>query len=323
MLDKLYITIKSELRQVEDVLATHLHSDLPVVNDVAQYVIKNGGKRIRPALFLLCTRMLGEQSEARPRLAASFEILHTASLLHDDVVDDAHLRRGKPSAKAKWGNQVSVLVGDVLWCKATALLVEYGNQKLLDLVVRAISQLSEGELLEISRQNDITMDQEGYLKIVRNKTAALFSAATEGAGIMANVSEQFLTALKRYGMDLGVAFQLADDAMDYVSDEALFGKKAGGDLREGKLTYPLIMALGKTTPVETTIIREALIADHLTDDQFQSVLGILKKHRTLDATLDLARDFADKAKSHLTIFKPSIEREALAAVADYAVDRRD
>src|SRR3989338_3163552 len=323
MLETLYISIKNELVAVEEVLKTHLRSELPIITDVSQYVIQNGGKRLRPALFLLCSRLVGFNDEARPRLAASFEILHTASLLHDDVVDDALLRRGKPSTKAKWGNQVSVLVGDILWTKATSLLVFYGHQKLLELVVRSISALTEGELLEIGRHHDLTMSHEEYLKIVRHKTAALFASCSEGAAIAADVSEQFSSALRGYGVDLGIAFQLADDALDYDSDEGTFGKKAGGDLREGKLTYPLIVALTQTDATESNIIREALISDHLSDTQFALVLSILKKYNALEATFDLARQYSEKAKSHLALFKPSIEREALVAVADYAVNRSD
>lgn len=323
MLDRICISIQADLQRVEDVLASHLQSDLSILNTITHYVTKNGGKRIRPAIFLLSAKLAGATDPDLAKVGAAYELIHTASLLHDDVVDDALLRRGKPSTKVKWGNQVSVLVGDYFWAKGCALFVAHRNHHLLDAVVRAISGLTEGVLLEISRQNDASMGEEDYLRIIRGKTAALFGACGEGAGFVAGVSESFVEALKRYGIDVGIAFQLADDALDYVSDESRFGKHAGVDLKEGKLTYPLIAALQKATPEESRIIREALIADHLNDTQFQTVLKTIQKYNALHETMLLARRFVEKAKSHLAVFKPSIEREALAALADYAVDRSD
>ena len=321
MLKQLYISVQADLQKVEDAIKSQLHSSQPVINEIANYVIDNGGKRIRPALFLLSAKMAGASGDHLPKVAASFEMIHTASLLHDDVVDDANLRRGRPSSKAKWGNQISVLVGDFLWCKGCGLLVDHGSIKLLDVVTKSIVSVTEGVLLEISRQNDVEMDEQGYFDIIRGKTAALFAACCESAGHAAEVSEQFVIALKRYGMDLGMAFQLSDDALDYVSDEKRFGKKAGGDLREGRLTYPLIIALKQANEDEKRAIRDALIADHLSDEQFQAVLAIIQKYKGVDATIQLAHEYADKAIESLSIFKPSMERDALTAAVNYTVER--
>ena len=322
-LSDMFLTIQEDLKHVEVVLDHSLHSKLPLVPEVSRYVINNGGKRLRPALFLLCARVAGVASHRDlAKIGASLEMIHTASLLHDDVVDDALLRRGKPSTKAKWGNQVSVLVGDFLWCRGCGILVECDDIKLLDVVTKAIVAVTEGVLLELSRQNDMNIDQEAYFEMIRGKTAALFGACGECAGIVAGLSEQYVTALKRYCFDLGMAFQLADDALDYISQDKGFGKKVGGDLREGRLTYPLILALKQADESELQTIREALISDHLGDAQFQNVLSIIQRYDGVEETFKLARDFAEKAKAHLKLFKPSIEREALIKATDYAVERR-
>ncbi|MBI4126683.1 MAG: polyprenyl synthetase family protein, partial [Deltaproteobacteria bacterium] len=273
MIEHICVSIQDDLRRVEEAISFHLKSDLSMLNTVTEYVTRNGGKRIRPALFLLSARLAGVTNPEVVKAAAGFELIHTASLLHDDVVDDAAVRRSKPSAKVKWGNQVSVLVGDFLWSKGCSLFVAQRSHELMNAIVEAIAGLTEGVLLEISRQNDITMDEDVYIKIIRGKTAALFAACGEGAGVLAGVSEPFVMALKRYGFDFGVAFQLADDALDYVSDEARFGKTTGTDLREGKLTFPLIAVLKHATPEETRLIRDVLISDHLTDAQFHDVLN--------------------------------------------------
>ncbi|PIR26086.1 MAG: hypothetical protein COX62_02810 [Deltaproteobacteria bacterium CG_4_10_14_0_2_um_filter_43_8] len=322
MLQQLFLSIHADLEACERALTTHLEStSQPLIRQVSGYVVANGGKRLRPALFLLCARMAGASDANLPHIAAAFEMIHTASLLHDDVVDNALLRRGRPSTKAKWGNQISVLVGDFLWTKGCGLLVQYGSLRLLDIVTRSIIWLTEGAVAEISKQNDIHIGTEGYFEIIRGKTSSLFGACCEGAGEVADISEPFIEALKRYGIDLGVAFQLADDALDYVSDEKVFGKTAGGDLREGKMTYPLIVALEKANEEEQKLLHNTLIADHVTDAHFQRVLDVIKKYDGIEETLKLSREYAEKAKAQLQLFKPSIERDALLAATDYAVDR--
>lgn len=323
VLEQLCIPIQDQLRAVEEVLTSELSTGIETVDSVARYVIKNGGKRIRPAIFLLAARVAGSSDAGLPRIAASIEMLHTASLLHDDVVDGAQIRRAQPSANAKWGNQISVLVGDLLFCRASNILVGYGNAKLTQAMTAAIGFTTEGELLEIANQNNIAVDADTYIRIIRGKTAALFAVSARGGAIVAGIEKTFEDALDAFGFALGQAFQLADDALDYVADESKFGKTAGTDLREGKLTYPLIVALSKSDERERAAIRNALIAGHLTPEKFREIAAIIERHGGIEATWQLASEFASSAKKRLDTFKPSIERDTLMALADYAVERRE
>src|SRR3989344_1002707 len=262
-LETFTIPVARQLQEVERVLATQLTSEVPLVTQVVQYIIQNGGKRLRPLLTLLSAKLSGYQGETSIKLAAAMEMIHTASLLHDDVIDDAGLRRGKSSAKAKWGNSISVLVGDFFWCKMSQIIVEHGCLRTLKVVTDTITATTESEILEITKHSDFSITQETYLQILRGKTAVLMGACCQIGAILGNVSEDYEMALRRYGSDLGIAFQLADDVLDYVSEENIFGKTKGGDLREGKLTLPLILTLKKATSDEFKIIKNSLMAGHI------------------------------------------------------------
>lgn len=323
MLDHICLPIQEGLKRVEDVLGRGLISGIDTIDPVVRYVVRNGGKRIRPALALLAARVAGAGGDHIPRIAAGVEMLHTASLLHDDVIDDAAIRRGQPSARTKWGNQVSVLVGDFLLTRASQVFVDHGNLRLLRAVTEAIGQTTEGELLEIAHQNDAATDTETYLRIIRGKTAALFSLAARAPAIDAGLVPASEEALAGFGLEVGQAFQLADDALDYVADEAQFGKAAGTDLREGKLTYPLIAALAQATEKERAAIRNALVTGCARAEEFREISAIIDHHGGIEATWALAREYSVRAKERLGLFKPSIERDALMMLADYAVDRRE
>lgn len=323
MLDHICLPIKKQLDDMEEVIRGCMVSSVPLATEVARYTIVNGGKRIRPAVFFLSAKLTGAPEDCLPSIAASMELVHTASLLHDDVVDDALLRRGKPSARAKWGNQISVLVGDFIWCCATSLLVESAATRLFDILSQSTAATVEGELLEITRKNEATFDRETYLKIIGGKTAALFSACGRCGAAAGEVSADCEEALAGYGFDMGMAFQLADDVLDYTCCEKSLGKTTGSDLKEGKLTLPLIAALEGATPEESKCIRSALIAEHVKEDEFAEIVSIVCERGGVDATMDLARDYAEKAKAHLEAFRPSIERDSLVALADYAVQRTE
>lgn len=323
MLDELLIPIQKQMCAVETVLSEHLRSDIPLVTQAAGYVVQNGGKRIRPAIFLLSAALAGQHDERHAYLAAAIELIHTASLLHDDVVDNASVRRGKPSAKMKWGNQVSILVGDFLWCKASEFFLNHGSDRLSKIVTRAITAITEGEILEITRLNDLTTDERTYQRIIEGKTAALFGMCGQGAAIVQNLSDRFESALQRFAFDLGVAFQLKDDVLDYVSDVKRLGKESGSDLREGKLTLPLILSLKRCGEAETKIIREAVITGQISDEQFMNIVETVGRYNGIKETEAMARKYADSAKAHLDVFKPSIERDALLGLADYAVWRKE
>ena len=319
MLDRICIPVADELSGVEGFLGEELVSGIETIDSITRYVVRNGGKRVRPALMLLSARVSGAKSG--PRQAAAIEMLHTASLLHDDVVDDAAVRRGLPSARARCGTQVSVLVGDFLLSRASRIFVEEGNQRIMRALSEAIGRTTEGELLEIAHQNDASTDAALYMRIIQGKTAALFDFAARAPAISAGLGTSLEESLGLFGFEVGQAFQLADDALDYVAEESRLGKASGTDLREGKLTYPLIVALERSSAEERASIRDALIAGKATREEFGRIRSIIDLHGGIEATLRLARELAERAKGRLSSFKPSIERDALAMLADYSAER--
>jgi octaprenyl-diphosphate synthase len=254
-------------------------------------------------------------------LAASIEMIHAASLLHDDVLDNAAMRRGKPSSNVKWGNQISILVGDFLWCRASGITVGYQNGRILGAAIRAVEKTTEGEILEIIKSNDFGISEDEYLKIITLKTAMLFACSCQIGAIFANASERHEEALKDFGLNLGIAFQLADDVLDYNSSEEKFGKKTGTDLGEGKLTLPVISVLKKCSEKESHVIREALLANSMDASIFKEIKAILNRYGTLESSLALARNYSKRSKAQIEPFKQSIEKDALLAMADYAVAR--
>lgn len=321
-LEEICLPIKKDLAEVESVIQRHTGSSVSYVTSIAEYVIKNGGKRLRPILCLFASRLAGATGPKVVDCAAAMEFFHTATLMHDDVIDNAKIRRGKTSANSRWGNQVAVLVGDFFYCQASSLLVGTGNLRIIKLVTNAMLATTEGEILEISKSNDLATTEEDYLKIVTEKTAILMATSCAIGGILGNVSEEYTTALGEYGRSLGVAFQLADDVLDYISDDNAFGKTQGTDLREGKLTLPLIVALRHCSNDERRLIKDVLIADSLDDMRLREVISIITKYGGIESTLDMAKSYIQKAASALHPFKPSMEKEALAALASYVIDRK-
>lgn len=322
-LEKICLSIQDQLVNVEEIIRERTTSTVPIISQVVQYIIQNGGKRVRPAVTLLAARMCGYNGDATPPIAAAMEMVHTASLMHDDVVDNATTRRGKPSSNVKWGNQLSVLVGDYFWCKACEIIVQHGDFRLLRVITDTITGTTEGEVLELTKSNDVNIHEEEYLKIVRYKTGILLSACGQAGAILGRVSETLETALKRFGSDLGVAFQLADDVLDYVSEESRFGKSRGTDLREGKLTLPLIMVLKRCGDTERSAIKNALLSQDLGETDLLRVTEILHKYEGLEYARRLAQDYVEKAKAHLNPFKPSFEKESMLALADYVIAREE
>lgn len=315
------LPVREELEKVEELMQLKLHSSVPFVRHVTEYVLKNGGKRLRPLLTLLSARIAGSQGEAAIQSGAALEFMHTASLLHDDVIDNAELRRGKVSTNARWGNQVSVLVGDFFYCRACDILVSLKNLQILKLVTDAMIETTEGEVLEIAKSNSMDVNEEDYLQIVTHKTAVLIATACQVGAILGNISEEFSVALRNYGLSLGIAFQLADDVLDYLSEQDKFGKLKGTDLREGKLTLPLIIALKKARSEEVRIIKDALIAREVGEGHLKEIVSIIQKYDGISYTLNLAKRYVERAKGELVLFKPSIEKEALTALANYVIDR--
>lgn len=321
-LEEICLPIKQDLIEVEKIVQRHIASSVSFVTTIAEYVIRNGGKRLRPVLCLFSSRLAGASGPKVIDCAAAMEFFHTATLMHDDVIDNAKLRRGKVSANNRWGNQVAVLVGDFFYCQASALLVDTGNLRIIKLVTKAMLSTTEGEILEISKSNDLGTTEEDYLKIVTDKTAVLMSTSCAIGGILGNVSEEYIVALAEYGRNLGVAFQLADDVLDYISEDENFGKAQGTDLREGKLTLPLITALRHCNNDERRLIKDVLIAESLDDLRLREVISIIARTGGMESTLNLARSYIQKAKEALQPFKPSIEKEALLTLASYVIERK-
>lgn len=320
-LQKILIPVQQEIGDLEGIMMGLLGSQVPFVQSVAEYILKIGGKRLRPILTVVSSRLSGYNGPDAYKMGACLEFIHTASLLHDDVIDNAQIRRGKTSANAKWGNHVSVLVGDFFYCRASQLLTEQADWRILKVVTDCITATTEGEVLEITKSSDLATTREDYLAIVKNKTALLIAAACQVGGILGKVSEELETALKKYGYNLGMAFQLADDVLDYTSSEDVFGKANGIDLQEGKLTLPLIIALSRATHDESQIIRNAILSERLEKQAFVKVQDVIKKYDGFGETYALAREFINTAKASLAPFRASIEKDVLLSIADYVIER--
>ncbi len=320
-LNEIAVPIRDELEAIERALRSYLVSEVPLVQEVANYVIQNGGKRFRPILLLFAARLCGAGHVDVSPYACAIEYIHTASLLHDDVVDNATLRRGKASANAKWGNSVSVLVGDFFYCLTSLLLVRAGRLDVLELVSQAIVRTTEGEVLEIAKSSDLDLSEDDYLKIIYHKTAVLIGTSCEIGACAGNLSLDFREVMRRFGESLGMAFQLADDVLDYASCDYKFGKRNGIDFKEGKLTLPLIYTLRAASSDERRRLKELFLGTDLKEEEFQWVTGLMKRYGSLDASLDKARVYGAAAKAALERFKPSLARDALVTLADYVVGR--
>ena len=273
-------------------------------------------------LLILCAGLAGYRDENLSDLASAVEYIHSASLLHDDVVDGAVLRRGNASANSLWGNEASVLVGDYLFAQSFSILVQFGNKKIMDILSQATVIMAEGEVLQLASVRNPIADLNLYLEIVRSKTAALISAACQCGGVVGEVTPEQELALKNFGLDLGMAFQFTDDVLDYVGEEDEFGKTRGTDFAEGKLTLPLIYALGRASGDERRAMEELFRRETIQEEDFKIVLDFVEKGEGFRFARDEAGKMADQAKSHLDIFPECEEKDALLALADHVIHRR-
>jgi len=314
--------IGDELTQVEHQFRKDLASDVPLIRKVGEYVLSSGGKRIRPALLLLAAKLCDYRGDRHVPLASVIEFIHTATLLHDDVVDNANLRRGIASANTLWGNEASVLVGDFLFSKSFSLMVADGDLNVLRILSGATTMIAEGEVLQLVCTSDITMTEERYINVVKCKTAVLISAACQAGAILGGVSVDMENALSSFGMDLGIAFQLMDDVLDYAADQSEFGKSIGHDLEEGKMTLPLIHALMHCTDAERGRIGDIVSSETVEDEDFAFAFDLVNRHRGIEFTVARAREYVERAKTSLEPFPPSITRSALFDLSDYVVTRQ-
>lgn len=313
--------IGEDLVNVELQFRKDLESDVPLIRKVGEYVLSSGGKRVRPALLLLAARLCGYQGDKAVPLASVVEFIHTATLLHDDVVDSATLRRGLASANTLWGNEASVLVGDFLFSKSFSLMVAVGSLDILRVLSSATTVIAEGEVMQLLCTGEIDLTEERYIGVVRSKTAILMSAACEAGAILGNAAPARQKALADFGMSLGIAFQLMDDTLDYIATEEEFGKSIGHDLEEGKITLPLIHTLRLCSPEERSVIETVVEKDEMTLDDFRHVSGLVKQYGGITYTVDAARRYIHECRLRLEVFEATPVTSALLELAEYVVTR--
>ena len=312
-----------DMAVVDALILDRMQSQVPVIPLLAEHLVSAGGKRLRPLLTLAAARASGAAGDIGipVKLAAAVEFIHTATLLHDDVVDGSDLRRGKVAAHLIWGAPSSVLVGDFLFARAFELMVETGRMRALGILAKASSVISEGEVLQLTRAHDLNLDQDTYLRIISARTAELFAAAAEAGAVGADADEPAVEALRAYGLNLGLAFQLADDALDYGGDSQVLGKNAGDDFREGKVTLPLLLAAARTRGREDAFWDRTINKGQRTEDDFRRARELIVGTESISATLDVAGDYADAAKAALASLPDGEWRAALESLADFAVSR--
>lgn len=312
--------IADDMRGMDAVIERRLESDVPLVSQVSQYIVAAGGKRLRPALLLLMCGALGYRGDQRYNLAAVVEFIHTATLLHDDVVDESTLRRGRATANEAFGNPASVLVGDFLYSRAFQMMVEAGDMRVMQTLAEATNVIAEGEVLQLMNMHDATLSEDGYLRVIRSKTAKLFEASARLAALLAQSSLAVEQSCADYGQALGTAFQVIDDVLDYDGDVSEMGKNLGDDLREGKTTLPLIIAMQRCTELERAVIRRAIETGGT--DQMPQIIAIVQQTGALQATRDAAAAEAQRALDALQALPQNPYSNALGQLAAQLLQRR-
>lgn len=314
-------TVAHEFERVNQLIVDQLHSNVAMVENVGHYIVDAGGKRLRPLLVLLSGAALGRCGDSHITFAAIIEFIHTATLLHDDVVDISTLRRGRPTANAEFGNAPSVLVGDFLYTRAFQLMVRLGNMDILAHMAETTNTIAEGEVLQLTRAGDPGTSEVHYLDVITRKTAILFAAACYGAATLSSQDEHTRNAMRDYGLNLGIAFQMIDDVLDYDGDPATMGKNVGDDLTEGKVTLPLIHTLLEGNAEEQAIVREAIIRKSA--DQIAQITAAVRRCGALEYTRSRARDYRDMALQNLTAVPAGDARNALVQLAELAINREN
>jgi octaprenyl-diphosphate synthase len=320
-LDRLLAATQHEMEKVNDLILARADSHVEMVPQLARYLIEAGGKRLRPMLTVAAAMLFGGQTGAQTNYAAAVEFMHNATLLHDDVVDESDLRRGRPAARMIWGNQASVLVGDYLLGQAFQMMVEAGELDALGVLSRAATIIAEGEVFQLAKAGDLNATPEDYAQVIRAKTATLFQAAAEVGAMAGGADAAGREALRDYGMELGLAFQLVDDVLDYRGDSGAMGKNTGDDLREGKMTLPVILALADANPAEREIIASALGKADASDAALAQAVAIMERHGALDRTLDKAREHAAQARAALARVPDGEMKTLLGDIVEFYLSR--
>jgi octaprenyl-diphosphate synthase len=321
-LSQIFEPIRADLEKVDEEFARHVQSRVQLIPQIGQYIRTSGGKRMRPAVLLMAARLSGYTGDRSILYAAVVEFIHTATLVHDDIIDDADLRRGRLAVHSRWGNDITVLLGDYLYIKSMALALTHDTLDIVRLLCDVTLKMIEGELFQLTKNGDADITEEEHFDIMRRKTAYLFGGCAQIGGLLGTVSKDQEQALREYGFNLGMAFQLVDDLLDYTGDEETVGKPLGSDLREGKVTLPLIHLQRQDKDGSgAQIIRDVITSRQVTETQWSDLKRHLRDHASIDYAYRKAVEFADHAKTHLYAFPGSPERDALLALPDYVLSR--
>jgi octaprenyl-diphosphate synthase len=320
-LSQIFEPIRADLERVDREFARHVESQVELIPTIGRYIQTSGGKRIRPAVLLMAARLSGYKGDRAVLYAAVVEFVHTATLVHDDIIDDSELRRGRLAVHSRWGNDITVLLGDYLYIKSMAMALTYDTLDIVRLLCDVTLRMIEGELYQLTKNGDADISEDEHFDIIRRKTAYLFGGCAQIGGMLGKVGAEQQEALRDYAFNLGIAFQLVDDLLDFTGDAAALGKPIGADLREGKMTLPLIHLLRHGHADGERIIREIIASRTTTAEQWKALLAILEEHRSIDYAFRRAEEFAERAKKPLSVFPPSSERDALLALPDYVLSR--
>ncbi len=318
---RLFEPIRGDLEKVEREFGRHLQSQVDLIPRIGKYIQTSGGKRVRPAVLLMVSRLCGYTGDRAVLHAAVVEFIHTATLVHDDIIDDSELRRGRLAVHSQWGNDITVLLGDFLYIKAMSLALSQDSLDIVRLLCDATLRMIEGEIYQLTKNGDIDISEDEHFDIIRRKTAYLFSASAQIGGMLGTATPEQLRALRDYGFHLGIAFQLMDDLLDFTGDSAALGKPVGGDLREGKLTLPVIRLLQGGDPVARELVAEIVRERTVTLDRWAELCRLLDESGALEFATRRAMQYGEAARDYLSVFPETPEREALSALAEYVLTR--
>ncbi len=313
--------VAEDMESVNRIILDKAVSDVDLIPELAHHLIESGGKRLRPMLTIAAAKLAGYKGEGHIRLASAVEFMHTATLLHDDVVDDSDYRRGKKAARLLWGNQASVLVGDFLLGQAFRMMVDVGSLPALKILSNAAAVIAEGEVMQLAAAKNMATTEDAYLAIITAKTATLFAAAAEVGGAVANRPPEEQEAMKSYGKTLGIAFQLVDDALDYSGDSARLGKSVGDDFREGKITLPVILSFRRGSEEERAFWKRTMVEGDIKDGDLENAIALMRKHKAIEATLDRARHYGAMSRDALGLFRDCPPKKAMLDAVTFCIAR--
>lgn len=320
-LTQIFEPIHADLQAVEQEYARQVESRVELIPQIGKYIQRSGGKRIRPALLLMASRLAAYRGDQAVLFASVVEFIHTATLVHDDIVDDSQVRRGQEAVHLRWGNEKTVLLGDYLYIKSMGMALSHDSLDVVRLLCEVTLRMIEGELYQLTKNGDVDITEEQHFDIIRRKTAYLFGGCAEIGGRLGQVPEEQAAALREYGFNLGVAFQVIDDLLDYTATESELGKPIGSDLREGKVTLPVIYLLQRDGKGASDLVRHIVESGAATPSEWQELSLLIAQHQVIDSAYEKAREAAEAAQRHLKVFPSSPEREALMALPDYVLAR--